>query len=134
MTIGFYKNGSRRISNGFTLLEIIVSISIIAVVLPAIYRMHFQTISTNQVARFHVIAPLLAQKRMALIERISFTDVANESGDFGDNFPGFTWSVSISDVESEILGNVANDLKKLDVTVSFNDEMTYSIRTYRFIR
>lgn len=71
---------------------------------------------------------------MALIERTSFADVKNESGDFGDNFPGFTWSVSISDVDSEILGNVANDLKKLDVTVSFNDEMTYSIRTYRFIR
>ncbi len=134
MTIGYYKNGSRRISNGFTLLEIIVSLSIIAVVLPAIYRMHFQTISTNQVARFHVIAPLLAQKRIGLIEQTSFADVKNESGDFGDNFPGFTWSVSISDVDSEILGNVANDLKKLDVTVSFNDEMTYSIRTYRFIR
>lgn len=134
MTIGFYKNGFQRISAGFTLLEVIVSISILAVVLPAIYRLHFQTISTNQVARFHVIAPLLAQKRMALIERTSFADATNESGDFGDNFPGFTWSVSINDVESEILGNVANDLKKIDVTVSFNDELTYSIRTYRLLR
>jgi len=134
MTIGFYKNESRRISNGFTLLEIIVSISIIAIVLTAIYRMHFQTIFAVQIARFHVIAPLLAQKKMAQIERTGFADVANESGDFGDKFPGFTWSASINDVESEILGDVANDLKRLDVTISFNDDLTYSIRTYRFIR
>ena len=134
MTFIFYNNGSRHISKGFTLLEIIVSISIIAVVLTAIYRMHFQTISTNQIARFHVIAPLLAQKRMALIERASFADVANGSGDFGDKFPGFTWSESINDVESEILGNVASDVRKFDVTVSFNNEMTYNIRTYRLIR
>ena len=134
MPIAFYKIGSRRISNGFTLLEIIVSISIIAVVLTAIYRMHFQTISADQIARFHVIAPLLAQKRMALIERAGFTDVANESGDFGDKFPGFTWSASINDIESEILGNVAGDLKKIDVTVSYNDDWTYSIRTYRLMR
>jgi len=134
MTIRLYNNGSRYLSNGFTLLEIIVSISIIAVVLTAIYRLHFQTISTNQIARFHVIAPLLAQKRMALVERTSFADVANGSGDFGDKFPGFTWSISIDDVESEVLGSVANDLRKLDVTVSFNDEMTYSIRTYRLLR
>jgi len=38
-------------------------------------------------------------------------------------------------VASEILGTVAEDLKQIDVTVSYNDDQfSYSLRTYRFKR
>ena len=53
---------------GFTLLEIMVAISIIAIVLVTVFRMHAQTLSMNYSARFYATSPLLAQKKMVEIE------------------------------------------------------------------
>ncbi len=118
---------------GFTLLEIMVAVSIIAIVLVSVYKMHAQTISMNYEARFYTTAPLLAQLKMAELETKSLEDLTGDSGNFGDDFPGYGWKVGIDDVESEALGDTAKDLKKIDVTVFLNnDEFTYSLRTYRF--
>jgi general secretion pathway protein I len=118
---------------GFTLLEIMVAVSIIAIVLVSVYKMHAQTISMNYEARFYAHAPLLAQFKMAEQEIKSLEDLTGDSGNFGDDFPGYRWTVAIDDVESEALGDTAKDLKKIDVTVFLNnDEFTYSLRTYRY--
>ncbi|MEE8430960.1 MAG: prepilin-type N-terminal cleavage/methylation domain-containing protein [Candidatus Desulfatibia sp.] len=118
---------------GFTLLEIMVSISIIALVLVSVYRLHAQTISMNQSSRFYTTAPLLAQNKLAELEIKPLDELADDAGNFGDEFPGYSWKVTINDVESETLGNTAEDLKKIDIIVSFNqDEFTYDLRTYRF--
>jgi general secretion pathway protein I len=118
---------------GFTLLEIMVAISIIGIVLVSVYKMHAQTISMNYEARFYVTAPLLAQLKMAELETKLLERQTNDSGDFGNEFPGYRWNVVIDDVESEALGNTAEDLKEINVFVSFNnDEFTYSLRTYIF--
>ncbi len=118
---------------GFTLLEIMVSVSIIAIVLVSIYKMQAQTISMNYEARFYATAPLLAQFKMTEQETKSLEDLTSDSGNFGDDFPGYSWSMAVDDVESETLGNTAKDLKKIDVNIFLNnDEFTYSLRTYRF--
>ena len=118
---------------GFTLLEIMVAVSIIAIVLVSIYKMQAQTISMNYEARFYATAPLLAQFKMTEQETKSLKDLTSDSGNFGDDFPGYSWSMAVDDVESEALGNTAKDLKKIDVTIFLNnDEFTYSLRTYRF--
>ena len=118
---------------GFTLLEIMVSVSIIAIVLVSIYKMQAQTISMNYEARFYATAPLLAQFKMTEQETKSLEDLTSDSGNFDDDFPGYSWSMAVDDVESEALGNTAKDLKKIDVTIFLNnDEFTYSLRTYRF--
>ena len=118
---------------GFTLLEIMVSVSIIAIVLVSIYKMQAQTISMNYEARFYATAPQLAQFKMAEQETKSLEELTGDSGNFGDDFPGYRWSMAVDDVESEALGDTAKDLKKIDVTIFLNnDEFTYSLRTYRF--
>jgi len=120
---------------GFTLIEIMVAVSIIAIVLVSVYKMQAQTITMNYEARFYATAPLLAQLKIAEIEIENLGELADGSGDFGDEFPGYTWNVVIEDVESELLGNIAENLKKIDINVSFNtDEFTFSLRTYRFIQ
>ena len=55
-------------SAGFTLLEIMVCLSIISIVLIAIYRMHSQTLLMNQSTQFYTTAPLLAQRRLTEVE------------------------------------------------------------------
>ena len=121
--------------SGFTLLEIMVALSIIAIVLVSVYKMQAQTISMNHEARFYATAPLLAQLKIAEVEIENPGEQTNDSGNFGDKFPGYRWNVVINDIESESLGNIAENLKQINVNVSFNtDEFTYSLRTYRFLQ
>ena len=119
---------------GFTLLEIMVSISIIAIVLVAVYRMHIQTIAMNSSIKFYTTAPLLAHGKIAELEINPSKKLTDDSGNFGEAFPGYRWSMSIDDIESKLLGTTSEELKKIDVTISFNnDEFTYNLRKYRFV-
>lgn len=130
-TLGIEK---RQPDFGFTLLEIMVAISIIAIVLIAVFKMHSQTINLNLATRFYSTAPLLAQNKIAELEATSLNDQISESGNFGDDFPNYSWSVSMDNIESEILGAVSESLKKIEVTISYNnDELIYSFRTYKFL-
>ena len=126
---------NRLTTSGFTLLEVMVAIAILAIVLVSVYRMHSQTLTMNTAARFYTQAPMLAQSKLAQIEVDSSGITDADSGDFGDKFPGFTWRISTEEVVSEALGEIAADLKRIDMTVVFNsDEYIYNVRTYRFIK
>jgi general secretion pathway protein I len=122
-------------ASGFTLLEVMVAVAVMSIVLVSVYRMHSQSLTMNTAARFYTQAPLLAQSKMAAIETFPAGGFSEDSGDFGEQFPGYSWKVSEKDVASEVLGTVAEDLKQIDVTVSYNDDQfSYSLRTYRFKR
>ena len=124
---------SQRISFGFTLLEVMVALSVMAIVLVSVYRMHSQSLTMNTAARFYTQAPILAQGKMAELEALSSGAFPENSGDFGEQFPGYSWKTSVADITSEILGEVAEDLKRVDITVSLNEnQFVYSLRTYRF--
>ena len=122
-----------RRATGFTLLEVMVAMAIMAIVLVSVYRMHAQTLAMNTANRFYTQAPLLAQGKLAQLATGSSEIIAGDSGDLGEKFPGYSWSVSVEEVSSEALGEVANDLKQIDLTVSYN-EYAYSVRTYRLMR
>ena len=118
---------------GFTLLEILVAMSIITFALIAIFRLYTQTISMNYLLSFNSTAPFLAQKKMAELTSMSGEELGDNSGDFEEEFPGYTWVVSVEDLVSESLET--EDLKKIDVRVSLNgDEHVYDLRRYRFLR
>jgi general secretion pathway protein I len=133
----YFKNlpGFSRTLSGFTLLEVMIALAVMSIVLVSVYRMHSQSLSMNTAARFYTLAPLLAQSKMAELETLSSDGFPNDSGDFGEQYPGYSWQTSITDVSSEVLGEVANDLKRIDLTVSYNNnQFSHSLRTYRFQR
>jgi len=112
-----------------------VAMAIMAIVLVSVYRMHSQTLSMNAANRFYTQAPMLAQSKLAQLEINSSEIIAGDAGDFGEKFPGYNWNVSVEDVSVEALGEVSNDLKQIDLTVSLNNnEYSYNVRTYRLIR
>ena len=105
-----------------------------AIVLVSVYRMHSQTLSMATANRFYIQASLLAQSKMAQLEATSSESIQSGSGDFGDHFPGYSWSVSTEAVPIEALGEVAADLNRIDLTVTLNEnEYEYTIRAYRLM-
>ena len=120
---------------GFTLLEVMVAMAVLSIVLVSVYRMHSQTLTMNTAARFYTQAPLLAQKKMAEVTTTSSGIFASDSGDFGEDFPGYSWQVSANDVSSELLGEAADDFKRIAVTVAYlNNQFSYRLTTFRFQR
>ena len=130
--MGLSKKPNEVSETGFTLLEVMVAMSIIAIALTSIFHVQFQTILLNNNARFDISAPLLARSRMARIETMLHDVPQEENGDFGEKYPGYTWRHTIEDIESDTLGEAAGRLKKIEVVVSLNeDEFVYRIRAYR---
>ena len=121
-------------SAGFTLLEVLACLMIISIVLIAVYRMHSQTLLMNRSTQFYTTAPLLAQHRLTEVELNTPSDFIDGSGDFGDEYAGYRWDMSVSEVVLSEPEAAPENLKKIDIKVSFNrDELVYNLRTYRYI-
>jgi prepilin-type N-terminal cleavage/methylation domain-containing protein len=122
------------IKQGFTFIEVLMAISILAILLVGIHKLQSQMVSMSQTTQFSTLAPLLAQSQMAEMERRHFKDIQKDSGDFGSAYPGYAWSLSMETLESEILKKLAHPMNKIEVSVSFNKgERTYRLRTYHVV-
>jgi general secretion pathway protein I len=121
-------------SDGFTFLEIMVALSIVAIVFIAVYQLHFSTLANTHDSRFFVIAPMLAQKKLSEVEWTGKKDGNPMTGDFGEEFPGFSWEMTIKQPESEFLKNQTPDLRQIDLQILSNRKSLYfNIRTYRLM-
>jgi len=84
--------------SGFTLLEVMVSVAIIAIVFVSLLRLHGQSISMNETSRFYATAPFLAQEKMAEIKADSSAFSGSQSGTFGGDVPGtYTWETHVDE-------------------------------------
>ena len=112
-----------------------VALSIIAIALTTIFKMHCQTVSMSFSAMFYSTAPLLAQSKLSELEAMSISDMSSDSGNFNDPFHAYTWSVDIHDPdETQFPEGVAKNLKKIDLVVSSEShQLAYTIQTYRLV-
>ena len=85
--------------------------------------------------QFNTTAPLLAARVVADFENRSLSDLTDESGNFGSEFDEYQWTAVVETLTSDILGNIAEDLYSITVTVSFNnDDSVFQCNTIRLIR
>lgn len=120
--------------SGFTLLEVMVAIAIIAIALTAVLGSQSQSLSLASEAKFSTTATFLAQSKMAEIEAEKPEDLTSDSGDFGEDFPGYRWDKSVKDVTFDEPEGISDHLKQIDLTVSWeeHDQYEYRLRLYRF--
>lgn len=109
--------------DGFTLLEVMIAMAILAIALVAVYQSQTQSLSMASDSRFLTTASLLAQGRMAEIDAANPLSLESGKGDFGEVHPDYRWEVAISDVEELPL------LKRIVLTVTHRRMMTRN--TYR---
>jgi type II secretion system protein I len=117
-------SGSCDTQSGFTLLEVMIAMSILAIVLVAAYQSQSQSIAMSTNARFITTASLLAQGKMVEIESQTPANMISSDGDFGEYFPGWHWKVEIADSGGRYM-------KKVVLTIT--DEPMGTNNTYRVI-
>ena len=124
---------NRTPGEGFTLLEVMIAFSIIAIVITSLWGLHSKTVYLSLNSQFDTQAPFLAEIRLAQILAQKKLEEGVEEGDFGEEFPGYIWKSFVSKVESEALGTLSEMMKKIEISVSFNEgEFEYSMVSYQF--
>jgi general secretion pathway protein I len=123
-----------RRDHGFTFLEVMVAVALLAIALTAVLGSQSQSVSLASEARFYTTAALLAQGKMAEIEAKDLGTLSSDSGDFGEDFPGYTWEVTVGNVYLDYPENVSNHLRQVTLTLSWeeSEHYQYSLKTYRF--
>lgn len=114
--------------SGFTLLEVMVAMAIMAITLMAVLDSQSASISRISDAKFSTSAPFLAQKKMAGIEIMKAGELGSDSGDFGNDYPGYSWELTVQDASFDAPENVTDHLKQLDLKVSWGKDELYSYR------
>lgn len=118
---------------GFTLLEVMIAVSIIAIAFVTLIGSQSQSVSIAGKTSFAVSAALLAQQKLTEIEAADFEGVSSDGGDFGENYPGYRWRSEVADLSEDETGIAKSDtmLKMVDliVTLGGDDGQAYSVRS-----
>ncbi len=127
--------GVKNKYRGFTLLEVMVAMAIIAVALTAVLGSQSQSVSLASEAKFHTTASLLAQSKMAEIRLKQPEDLISGSGDFGEDFPGYVWQITLNSLNSDNTEDIAEFLVQIDLEISWgeNELYQYHLREFLFI-
>ena len=124
---------TKNLSNkGFSLLEVMIAVALIAIALTALLGSQSQSVSFANSAKFETMAALLAQSKMSEIAMQEADELSGDSGDFGDDYPGYAWEATVSDISIEGADNISDYLKQIDLTVTWG-VFSYNLRLYHYV-
>lgn len=89
---------SKGNDRGFTLLEIIICLGLMALVLVAVFHLQAQNLDLQSEAQFMTTATSLLQERLSRIQAQEKIDEGTKSGDFGQDFPDYTYTQEVTEV------------------------------------
>jgi general secretion pathway protein I len=124
-----------RAWRGFTLLEVMIAIAILAISLTAVLRLQGMSAGMAGRVKFETVAPLLAQAKMSEAMSVKSEELASDQGDFGDDWPEFTWKLEVEPVAApENLGETGERLRRLRLSVVFRDGVySYELGACRLV-
>jgi general secretion pathway protein I len=122
----------RRLNRGFTLIEVLVALAVLAIALVSIFKLQGQTLQMSAKARFLTVAPHLAQAKLAEMETQNIDDIADGSGAFSDEHSDYGWTVAVEEIPTDLITDKNYHLIRINVTITQSDGDSYQLRTYRF--
>ena len=99
------KNQKSKFESGFTLLEIVVALTIAAIALPALLRAFSEGTKKHSLIENRTTALYLLKLRMSEIEMLGALDVGSEEGEFGTD-SRFGWISEVAETETDGLYEV----------------------------
>jgi len=118
---------------GFTLLEVMIAVAILAIAFVAILGSQTKSLSRVTEAEFHTRASILASGKLAEMKSRQLAAI-NTTGDFGAEFPGYSWRLEVRDIESttaKIPAAIVNHMQCLLLTVAWGEtNFVYTLVTY----
>jgi general secretion pathway protein I len=99
---------------GFTLLEVVVALAILAITLVVIFSQQATSISVGNEARTITKATFVAQERMASLITQKRLSIGEEEGEVQDAIPPLKWKQMVEESETE-------GMKKITVSVLWRE-------------
>ena len=115
------KNGSMT---GFTLLEVMIAIAILAIALTVLLGNQGQSIRLAEESNFAFNVSLLLRDKLSEL-MASEEELTSAEGDFGEDYPGYFWSLEVDDpdfTEYPALEGTEQFLQQVDLRVFTSDE------------
>ncbi len=118
---------------GFTLLEVMVAVAIIAMTFVSLLGSQSQSISIAEISRFETNAAMLAQEKLTELQLEGFDALSNTSGTFENEFSDYSWQAEVRELaedETDIAGT-EGILKLVSLTVSRgeSEQHTFTLRS-----
>src|SRR5215831_8604235 len=117
------KHQAHTCAAGFTLLEVLVAVAIVAIALVTFMGLHLRSLDATIRAQDLTTAVLLAQGKMATMGE--FPDTGEEQGKFeGPELERFQWATAVTEHTLDALpnsGGQAVAVRRLEVTVLWAD-------------
>jgi general secretion pathway protein I len=88
-------NKSAKFYSGFTLLEVMVALAILATAFVAVLKLHADSVEMMIASRVHTTAAQLAQFKMTEVEIQGVENLRLLSGEFGELAPEYGWKISV---------------------------------------
>lgn len=101
--------GKEKNTKGFTLIEMMIALTILALVVAAVAHALSQSLALAHRIKKETTLSLLAQSKMAELEAAGSNAVSGR-GNFSGNFSQYSWQVTVRD-------SSIPSLKKVEVTV-----------------
>jgi general secretion pathway protein I len=119
-------------NKGFTLLEVMIAVALIAIALTTLLGSQSQSVSFANSAKFETMAALLAQSKMSEVTMQKAGALTSDNGDFGEDYPGYAWAVDVSEIAIPGIDNISDYLKQIDLEVTWG-VFSYNLRLYQYV-
>jgi prepilin-type N-terminal cleavage/methylation domain-containing protein len=113
---------------GFTLVEVLATLALLGILLPAITSGFSLCMATADQARRQAQAASLAHGKLCELVASGQLDRAVLTGDFGADWPDYRWTATVSNWESDLLSQL--DVKVLWRHGSADREVTVTTLVY----
>lgn len=116
--------GWRR-DKGFTLLEVMIALAIIATLLVVTLSLRNRHLQLIGEVRNVTVATLLAQEKMTEVELAGFPDLGEGEGSF-EKRPGFAWRRRVSPTPFDFV-------REVEIKVNWGTENAESVRLVSYV-
>ena len=118
----FYTDALKK-SKGFSLIEVLVGLLILAVGVIAVAAMQVISVKGNFFSKNATQAAILAQDKLEYLKQLSYVDSNLSSGQHNEG----SITGTIFSRRYNILEDVGNSMKTITVTVQWTDKVNHSI-------